>query len=537
MPFNCQIDLTAGGQLALPVEIGQTLFVVGANGSGKSSLMQRLYRNNRPASVRITAHRQTWLSSNTLAFSPEQKRQNENVLSSQDAQDTARWKDDYAAMRTGITIYELLDAENVRSRSIAAQVDAKNVDAALKLAEVSAPIGVINKLLQSSNLPLEVSIEKSDSIVARKAGGAPYSVAELSDGERNALLIGANVLTSPAGSLILIDEPERHLHRSIIAPFLNRLFSLRADCAFIVSTHDIGLPIDYPEAQTLLVRSCVYAGSMVTSWDADLLAENADIDERTKADVLGGRRKLLFIEGVDQSLDSSLYALLFPGVSIIPKESCRNVEQHVRGIREAENLVWVKAFGIVDRDQATLAEVEAMELRGVYALNTYSVESLYYHPEVQEATARRHATVVGGDADARLAASKAAALADVVQHVQRLAARMTEKSIRDELTAAAPNWQNIQSGAAINIKLDVQAKLGAEVARLNGMLAAKDLASVIARYPVKSTGIIQRTWSTLGFANRAQYEDAVRTTIMADPAAKSKMLSFFGNLPAALQAI
>ena len=42
--------------------------------------------------------------------------------------------------------------------------------------------------------------------------------AELSDGERNALLIGSDVLTTEPNSLIILDEPERHLHRSIISP-------------------------------------------------------------------------------------------------------------------------------------------------------------------------------------------------------------------------------------------------------------------------------------------------------------------------------
>ena len=43
-----------------------------------------------------------------------------------------------------------------------------------------------------------------------------YGAAELSDGERNALLISAEILTAKDGTLLIIDEPERHLHRSII---------------------------------------------------------------------------------------------------------------------------------------------------------------------------------------------------------------------------------------------------------------------------------------------------------------------------------
>ena len=66
-----------------------------------------------------------------------------------------------------------------------------------------------------------------------KNGSPPYSIAELSDGERNSLLIAASILTMKSESLVLIDEPERHLHRSIISPLLQHLFSSRSDCAFI----------------------------------------------------------------------------------------------------------------------------------------------------------------------------------------------------------------------------------------------------------------------------------------------------------------
>ena len=48
--------------------------------------------------------------------------------------------------------------------------------------------------MRLSNLAIEVSEEEGQKIVARKNGGKVYSVAELSDGERNAFLIVADVL-------------------------------------------------------------------------------------------------------------------------------------------------------------------------------------------------------------------------------------------------------------------------------------------------------------------------------------------------------
>src|SRR5262249_22104039 len=150
---------------------------------------------------------------------------------------------------------------------------------------------------------------------------------------------------------IVIDEPERHLHRSIISPLLKLLFDKRDDCAFIVSTHEPMLPLDTPKASTLLVRSCEYQGQTVTAWTADMLAPGAVIDDGLKADILGSRKKMLFVEGAVQSLDMPLYSLLFPQVSVIAKGGCREVEQAVRGLRSTPDIHWVSAWGIVDNDQ------------------------------------------------------------------------------------------------------------------------------------------------------------------------------------------
>ena len=205
--------------------------------------MHRFYTAHKDQARRISAHRQTWFSSNAITLSPEQKRTTESNLRHSDASLEARWKDDYSALRASIAIYDLIDAENVRARSMGSAVDADNMALAKMLSKQDAPIKIINELLRLSNIPIEISVRENEQVVASKSGSATYSIAELSDGERNALLIAANVLTVKESTLILIDEPERHLHRSIISPLLTHLFSKRPDCAYIVSTHEVMLPL------------------------------------------------------------------------------------------------------------------------------------------------------------------------------------------------------------------------------------------------------------------------------------------------------
>jgi len=409
MPFNLTIPQPGGTSLDISVSVGETLFVLGANGTGKSNLMQSVYSNHRSNARRMSAHRQTWFDSNVINLSPEQKRSYDTDIPNYDAQSQSRWRDSYSSQRPAMAIYDLIDAENVRARSIAGAVDASDMDLAKTLSQEDAPIKVINELLRLSNLPIQISVHENDKVVARKSGGDPYSIAQLSDGERNALLVAADVLTVKPGTLVLIDEPERHLHRSIISPLLTLLFEKRRDCAFVVSTHEVMLPLDNPSARTLLLRECIYSGSDVSAWEADLVGPTAEIDDDIKRDILGGRRKLLFVEGTEQSLDKPLYSLVFPSVSIIPKSSCRDVENAVVGIRGASDLHWLHAFGIVDNDRRTQGDIDVLKAKGVYPLSVFSVESIYYHPEVQRRVAERHAVVTGEDAT-RLANAKSSAI-------------------------------------------------------------------------------------------------------------------------------
>lgn len=534
MPFNLTIPEPSGTPLMVTIDVGQCIFILGANGTGKSSLMQKFYAAHHSTAQRISAHRQTWFSSSSVTLSPEQKRNTEANISSSDTNSTSRWKDDYAAQRANIAIYDLIDAENVRARTIAGAVDCGDIDLAKTLSKKDAPIKIINELLRLSNIPIEISVKKNEQVLASKSGSPPYSVAELSDGERNALLIAANVLTVAAGTLLLIDEPERHLHRSIISPLLTLLFAKRPDCAFIVSTHDVMLPLDNPNARTILIRGCTYNGSSVTSWDADVVPAESNIDDGLKKDILGSRRTLIFIEGDDRSLDQPLYSLVFPNVTVVAKSSCRDVDYAVSGIRSATDLHWLRAFGIVDNDRRAPEDIIRLKDKGVYALSVFSVESLYYHPEIQSKVAVRHALVTGEDAAARIDAAKDAALAAVVPHVQRLSERAVERTLRDELDKHWPKQSEISAGNQISITIDVAATVNEEVSVFNQAIADRNLEKIISRYPVRETPLLTEITRKLGFQTRDQYENAVRKLLMDDATALDFIKSQFGTLVADL---
>jgi ABC-type ATPase involved in cell division len=539
MSFDFNIPRSTGELLNLSINVGENIFIMGANGTGKSSLMHHLYmfHSSHNNVRRISAHRQTWFSSNTMDLSSQQKLNFENNIRSGDTNLDSRWKDDYASQRASIAIYDLIDAENVRARSIASAVDSQNIEYAKTLSKKDAPLKIINELLRLSNIPIEISVGEQDRVVASKCRGTHYSVAELSDGERNALLIAANVLTIKSGTLVLIDEPERHLHRSIISPLLTLLFSKRADCAFIVSTHDVMLPMDNPSARTLLIRGCTYAGSSVSGWDADIVPPETEIDDDIKKDILGARRKMLFIEGTERSLDKPLYSLVFPKVSIIAKSSCRDVEHTVSSIRDSANLHWVHAFGIVDNDRRPETDINRLQEKGIYALPVFSVESIYYHPHIQCLIAQRQANLIGGDASTYLDNAKTAAMKKINEGIQSLSNKTAEKAIREEYFRNTPKKEDINNRIAINVSIDVTEFVKQEFERLENALNSGNLTELISQYPVRETGALTNIAKELKFQKREDYEGAVRKLLMDNTEALNFVKSLFGTLASDIEAV
>jgi ABC-type lipoprotein export system ATPase subunit len=533
MSFNLDIPKISGVFLPISIEAGDKLFIMGANGTGKSSLMQWVYKKYYAADTRwISAHRQTWFTSNAIDFSPQQRRNYENSMRSEDLNLDARWKDQFANHRASIALYDLIDADNVRNRAIAGAVDSHEIEEAKNLSKKNSVIKIINELLSLSNIPIELFIHESDQLFARKGEGTPYSVAELSDGERNALLIAANVLTVKSGSLLLIDEPERHLHRSIISPFLTYLFSKRKDCAFIVSTHDMMLPLDNPSARTLLIRSCTHEGSSVTGWDIDIVPPGTKIDDDIKKDILGARRKIIFVEGVENSLDKALYSLVFPNASIIAKSNCPDVERSVYGIRHCEDdlLHWVRAFGIVDNDKRPEAHLTRLRNNYIYALSVYSIESIYYHPDIQRLIAERQAKSIGGDASAYLSSAKTAAMKQIEKDIPFLSKIIAEKAIRKKFYEDTHKRINMDDLNPIEIHINVSEFVEQESELLKNALDNDNYIELILKYPLHKTKVVDKIAEELKFTNHKYYERDVQKLLRDSPEALNSVKSLLGSL-------
>src|SRR5258706_16388022 len=106
MPNQFQLSIPTGDgpPTNFTLEIGKIIYVLGANGTGKSSLVTRLFRDNQQYARRISAHRQTWFESNSLDMTPRNRLDVGNAFQSQDGQVQARYREWNPSARSSLAI-------------------------------------------------------------------------------------------------------------------------------------------------------------------------------------------------------------------------------------------------------------------------------------------------------------------------------------------------------------------------------------------------------------------------------------------------
>ena len=208
-----------------------------------------------------------------------------------------------------------------------------------------------------------------------------YPAFQMSDGERIILYLVGRVLLAPEKALIVIDEPEMHLHKTIVDKLWNRLEQERQDCVFLYLTHDLQFAASR-NGRKAWIRSFEYP----SKWNIDNIDEN-EIPEELLLKLLGSRKKILFCEGKKNSLDSKLFELLFEDYTITPVETCKDVINFTKSFNKIPNTV-AKAYGIIDHDFRSKEQLSKLEEQNVFSYDVAEVENLFLLPDVIEGFAK-----------------------------------------------------------------------------------------------------------------------------------------------------
>ena len=208
-----------------------------------------------------------------------------------------------------------------------------------------------------------------------ECGDEKYPAYKMSDGERVIFYVVGSVMLAKESSLIIVDEPEMHLHKAILNKLWDILEEKRKDCMFIYLTHDIDFASTRIANKRWLKSYSSSTSGIFENWEIESIADS-EIPEALLMKILGSRKKVLFCEGKQGSLDRQIIELLFPNFTITPLASCKDVINYTKAYNKISNKYAV-AYGIIDRDFRTKEQLDKLAAENIYSYDVAEIENLF----------------------------------------------------------------------------------------------------------------------------------------------------------------
>lgn len=246
----------------------------------------------------------------------------------------------------------------------------------------------------------------------------------MSDGERAIFHFIAEVVSAKENSLIIIDEPENHLHNSILEKLWNEIESERQDCVYLYITHNLDFARTRNNTQIVWIKNMIDR----QTWDYELLDSNEFSDDLL-LELLGNRQGVLFVEGTpDKSIDRKLYSRLFPQYNIMPLEGCASVIQATKSYNKLPMLHYKSIIGIVDRDRRMDEEINSLSNDNIYVPLVAEIENLFLLPDIIKFVARKQCIE---DVDILLEQTKEKIIEFLQLHLDEQALLFTKKKCQN----------------------------------------------------------------------------------------------------------
>ena len=349
------------------IEAIQSILFVGANGSGKTRLGTWIEIDSPQKQLvhRISAQKSLSLPDSTTFQSIERAEKDllfggpewsyQHKQSKWQQKPATTFLNDYQKLM--VYLFSEEAEENAKFKRACRQDEARIYPPTTKIDRV--------KELWESILPHRELIIGGARIQTRVRGQDDkiYNSSEMSDGERVIFYLIGQCLAAPENGIVVIDEPELHLHKSVQVPLWDAIEKLRDDCLFVYLTHDVDFAAAKEAAKRVWLKS--FDGQ---NWDWELIDEDESLPDDLLIEVLGSRKPVVFVEGENGSFDVSLYRELLSDFLVIPRGSCSQVIQSVKALNDNPQIHHLAVYGLIDRDRRVQAEIAKLEQDSIYVL-------------------------------------------------------------------------------------------------------------------------------------------------------------------------
>ena len=349
-------------------KIDSTTVIIGANGAGKTSLINELRKNSIDEMYVLPAQKLLYFVSNTHnrnGITKEkyiQDLKEVNIKYDTIEIQTHQIEDDFSGTFTKLITLWVKDFAKVAS------------DNSRGVAGVS--IALLDRVEQIWNQIFpEITFypEPDDRVLEVVRNGDKYSINGLSDGERCVLFYIGNVLLAPENSYIVVDEPETFLNGAVYNELWDLLISERPDCQFIFASHNM----DFVQSRTNATYVWCKEFEAPYNFDYEILEEIQEMPLSLLTEVSGTRKPILFCEGTKTSLDYQIYSKLFSEFCFVkPVQGHKQVIQHTKAYNNLQYLHGNTAYGIIDNDWMDESSIQANKEEGIFVLPFNEVEMI-----------------------------------------------------------------------------------------------------------------------------------------------------------------
>ncbi len=345
-------------------EFEKNIVIVGANGAGKTRLGSKLEQINNPTK-RISAQRYLQLSE--VVQRQDYETANTQLRSSYKNHPPVEPQNDYQQV-----LISLFAQEATRNEEVI-----KSINLNGSITKEDTPVSVKEKVLEVWNFifpyrPLKLEKDRIRAV----SDNNEYSGAEMSDGEKVGLYLISQTVLAEDNCILIIDEPELHLHKALMVRLWNKLEEFRSDCSFVYITHDLDFAVSKPASKVIWVQSF-----KENTWEWKEVDQNGIIPDELFLEILGSRKPILFVEGDKGSLDSQIYQIYYENFTVIARGSGEKVIESVKGLRNNTSLHDKKVFGLIDRDFRSDNQLESLKSESIFNIALNEIENIFLVPE------------------------------------------------------------------------------------------------------------------------------------------------------------
>lgn len=385
--MNISLPKKTGITELITLENTKSIVVIGANGAGKTRFGTRIELENPNKTHRISAQKSLTMPEQV---SPTSKEKSETDFFYGDAKHGKTNKTGYRWGGKPNT-FLLNDYQKLM-----VLLHTEEYEESIKFKEAYNPGQSIEKPITKLDriqniweyvLPHRKLVKKAGIIDVYPTGNISkiYNASEMSDGERIVFYLIGEILSTPENSIIIIDEPEMHIHKSITKKLWDAIEQERPDCLIIYLTHDV----DFASTRHLATKIWLKSYESNQTWDYEILDENNPIPEQVLLEILGSRKPILFIEGDNSSIDYYLYQHIFAEFTIEPLGNCNKVFETTKSFNDQNTFHHLTAKGIIDRDRRSTSDVEAIRKQNIFVPEVAEAENLLLLESVVKIVAKR----------------------------------------------------------------------------------------------------------------------------------------------------